>query len=100
MNQLAILAAEEIERTLFMVESEYHNKIMKSESYFREDTAEIIDRVCCGPQKEAVRELVEAVRELVEACKDFEEVVNRNWECTEWDNLRAALSRVAEGEKK
>jgi hypothetical protein len=93
MNQLAILAAEEIERTLFMVESEYHNKIMKSESYFSEDTAEIIDRVCFRPQKEAVRE-------LVEACKDFEEVVNRNWECTEWDNLRAALARVIEGEKK
>jgi len=93
MNQLAIKAAEEIERTLFMAESEYHHKIMKSESYFREDTAEIIDRVCCRPQREAVQE-------LVKACKDFEEVVNRNWECTEWDNLRAALARVTEGEKK
>jgi len=57
MNQLAIKAAEEIERTLFMAESEYHHKIMKSESYFREDTAEIIDRVCCGSQKEAVQEV-------------------------------------------
>jgi hypothetical protein len=34
------------------------------------------------------------VEELVKAAEDFEEVVNRNWECTEWDNLRAALARV------
>jgi len=35
-----------------------------------------------------------AVEELVRTAEDFEEVVNRNWECTEWDNLRAALARV------